>query len=72
MQKLFTIALILHIYIGVFSIANSIFGRLLKDETNKAKKNKLFDCPLITFQRVGRSVGIFFFFDFQMLNVEAL
>ena len=31
----------------------------------KAKKNKLFDCPLITFQRVGRSVGIFFFFYFQ-------
>ena len=30
----------------------------------QAKKNKLFDCPLITFQRVGRSVGIFFFFFF--------
>ena len=30
----------------------------------KAKKNKLFDCPLITFQRVGRSVGNFFFFFF--------
>ena len=29
---------------------------------NKAKKNKLFDCPLITFQRVGGSVRIFFFF----------
>ena len=29
------------------------------------KKNKLFDCPLITFQRVGRWVGIFFFFTFK-------
>ena len=35
--------------------------------SSKAKKNKLFDCPLITFQRVGRSVGIFFFL---LSNVE--
>ena len=28
-QKLFTIALIVHIYIRVFSISNAIFGRLL-------------------------------------------
>ena len=40
----------------------------------KAKKNKLFDCPLITFQRVGRSVGIFFFsftFSIKLARVEA-
>ena len=37
---------------------------------HKAKKNKLFDCPLITFQRVGRSVGIFFFFFFFLLSAH--
>ena len=38
----------------------------------KAKKNKLFDCPLITFQRVGRSVRIFFFtFSIKLARVEA-
>ena len=33
--KLFTIALIVYIYIRVFSISNTIFGRLLSDEANK-------------------------------------
>ena len=37
---------------------------------HKAKKNKLFDCPLITFQRVGRSVGIFFFFFFFTFSIK--
>ena len=36
-QKLFTIALIVHIYIRVFSISNTIFERLLKDEANIRK-----------------------------------
>ena len=30
-QKLFTIALSVHIYIRVFSISNTILGRLLKE-----------------------------------------
>ena len=48
---------------GLF--ASDGYTRRCNINNHEAKKNKLFDCPLITFQRVGRSVRIFFFFYFQ-------
>ena len=58
-------------------ICIGLYNLPMHDQTltqHEAKKNKLFDYPLITFQRVGRSVGIFFFFltfSIKLARVEA-